>query len=124
MARKPRPAAEKRADVQLGKRLAQIRKERGYTQVELADKVGVMQTIISDYERGRLRVNPTMLAKLATVLQVSADEILGLAPPKKSGAPVNRRFLRRLHAVDSLPKRDQDALLRTIDAFLAARKAS
>ena len=124
MARKARSAAEKKADVQLGRRLAQIRKERGYTQVELAEQVGVMQTIISDYERGRLRVNPTMLAKLATVLEVSADEILGLASPKRSPQPANRRFLRRLHALAELPKRDQEALLRTIDAFLAARQAS
>jgi hypothetical protein len=46
------------------------------------------------------------------------------AKSKKPTAAVNRRFLRRLQVVDQLPKRDQDALLRTIDAFLAARKAS
>ncbi len=35
----------------------------------------------------------------------------------------SRRFLRRLEQLSALPKRDQDALLRTIDAFLAARGA-
>jgi len=29
-----------------------------------------------------------------------------------------------LQAIDGLPKRDQDALFRTIDAFLQARRAS
>jgi transcriptional regulator with XRE-family HTH domain len=123
MARKPRPEAERKADVALGRRLAQIRKERGFTQIELATKVGVLQSIISDYETARLRIHPTMLGKLAEVLQVTTDELLGrVRIPKQP--PVNRRFLRRLQALDKLPKRDQDALLRTIDAFLAARKAS
>ncbi len=67
-----------------------------------------------------------MLSRFADALSVSTDEILGRdhhavgkAPP-----PADRRFQRRLQLVKSLPKRDQDALLRTMDAFLAARKAS
>jgi hypothetical protein len=35
-------------------------------------------------------------------------------PPGK-----NRRLLRRLKELDQLPKRDQDAVMRTIDAFLS-----
>jgi hypothetical protein len=31
----------------------------------------------------------------------------------------NRRLSRRLQAIDALPKRDQEALLRTIDAFIS-----
>jgi transcriptional regulator with XRE-family HTH domain len=124
MARKPRSEAEKRADTALGKRLARLRKERGYTQVELAEKTGVVQVIISDYERGKLRPHPDMIVRLAKAMQISADELLGLSAPQANTPPVNRRFLRRLQAVDKLPKRDQEALLRTIDAFLAARKAS
>jgi len=36
-----------------------------------------------------------------------------------AGRAGNRRLLRRLQQIDGLPKRDQDALLRTIDAFLS-----
>jgi len=106
-------------DAALGQRLARLRKERGFTQVELADKIGIVQPILSDYERGKLRPHPQMLVQLARALQISVDELLGLEAPRKNGAPLNRRFLRRLQAVDKLPKRDQEALLRTIDAFLA-----
>lgn len=126
MPRKARTKTEREEDALLGERIASLRKQRGLTQVELAERLDVIQSIISDYERGRLRPNPTILAKLAMVLHVSADEILGIAPTDggKSGAPLSRKFLRRLKAVEELPKRDQDALLRTIDAFLAARRAS
>jgi len=49
-----------------------------------------------------------------------ADDLLGLEPAKKSeGAVGNRRLARRLQQIEKLPRRDQQAILRTIDAFLA-----
>ena len=119
--------APKRSEGQqetFGTRLARLRKERGFTQIELAEKVGMIQVLISDYERDKLRPYADIVARFAAVLEVSTDEMLGTAKLKKTSGTGNRRFLRRLHAIDTLPKRDQDALLRTIDAFLAARKAS
>jgi transcriptional regulator with XRE-family HTH domain len=108
-----------------GARLARLRKERGFTQVELAEKVGMIQALISDYELDKLRPYADVAARLASALEVTADQLLGVAPlAKANGVGQNRRFSRRIEAVDKLPKRDQDALLRTIDAFLAARKAS
>lgn len=101
-----------------GERLARIRKERGFTQVELADKIGSIQAILSDYERGKSKPSSDMLAALALALEVSCDELLGIAKmPAKTKAP-NKRILRRIQLIEKLPKRDQDALLRTIDAFL------
>jgi transcriptional regulator with XRE-family HTH domain len=108
-----------------GHRLARLRKERGFTQVELADKTGMIQALISDYERDKLRPYADVVVRLALALGISTDELLGVDRPKKpTGAEKNRRFLRRLQLVHSLPKRDQDALLRTIDAFLTRAQAS
>lgn len=117
MARTPRSDAEKKTDVSLGTRIAKLRKDRGLTQVELAKKLKIAQPILSNYERGKLRPNHNVLAALSKVLQVSTDELLGLQATKGT-APLNRRFLKRLQAIDKLPRRDQEALLRTIDAFL------
>lgn len=107
----------------IGERLARIRKEKGYTQVELAQKIGIIQVLVSDYERGRLRPHADMVVRFALALDVSADELLGLERRKSPPAHVKqgRRFLRRLEQLARLPKRDQDAILRTIDVFLAAR---
>jgi transcriptional regulator with XRE-family HTH domain len=103
----------------------QLRKEKGFTQVELAEKVGMIQALISDYERDKLRPYADVVARFAAVLGVSSDELLGLArAEKRNGTTANRRLLRRLEAIDRLPKRDQDALLRTIDAFLGKQRAS
>ena len=106
-------------DEPLSQRLARLRKERGFTQVELAEKMGIIQALISDYERGKLRPHADMVARFALALEVSADELLGIEPaPKRNGAGKGRRFVRRIQQIERLPKRDQEALLRTIDAFI------
>lgn len=102
----------------IGQRLARLRKERGITQKELASELGVTQSHVSEWERGNLRLHGELIARLARILGVSADELLGLSATDKRSLS-NRRLARRLQSFDKLPKRDQEALLRTIDAFLA-----
>jgi len=60
-----------------------------------------------------------MTVRLAQALAVSTDELLGLQPTKGSVRQPSRKVLRRLEQIENLPRRDQDALLRTIDAFLS-----
>lgn len=124
--RMPRPTKHKLpkidlGDESLGDRLARLRKERGYTQVELAKIVGIKQTIVSDYERERIRPHIEMAARLAKALEVSVDELVG-ASPRNSIVLKNQRFLRRLKQLESLPKRDQDALVRMMDSLIKNAK--
>jgi transcriptional regulator with XRE-family HTH domain len=102
----------------IGQRLARLRKERGITQVELAQELGVTQSHVSEWERGNLRLHGELIATIARLLEVTADELVGLSPAEKQPSARNRRLVRRLREFDKLPKRDQEALLRTIDAFL------
>jgi transcriptional regulator with XRE-family HTH domain len=100
-----------------GERLAGIRRERGFTQRELADKTGLIQTLVSDYERGELRLNADMILCFATALEVSTNELLQPGEPKTARKP-SRKVLRRLEQIEALPERQQLTLLRTIDTFL------
>lgn len=102
----------------IGKKLREIRKRRGLTQTELAEKLGIGQVLVSQYELGGARVHGALVAAFAKALRTSADEILGLKPSKENGAMKDRRFLRRLEQIDRLPRRKKDALLTTIDALL------
>jgi len=104
----------------IARRLREARKRRGITQVELAEKLGIGQVLISQYELGLTRIHGALIAGFAKALGTSADELLGLKAPKNDGSAIDdRRFLRRLAQVNRLPKRKKDALLTTIDAFLA-----
>src|SRR3546814_14157662 len=77
----------------LGERIAKARKERGLTQQQLADKLGVSQQTLAHYEVGRVGVGTTMLPRLAQILDLSFDEILigppTVRPPGKRG-PASR----------------------------------
>ncbi len=47
--------------VRFGKRLRKLRKEKGWTQVQMADAFGIDRSYISDMERGKKNVGlPTM----------------------------------------------------------------
>lgn len=103
----------------LGERLARLRRERGITQAELAEKLSLAQPNVSDYERGVLRLNADLILKLTQILNVSADELLGIADMKRRRAVRSTRLSRRIEEIERLPRRDQEALLRTIEAFLS-----
>jgi transcriptional regulator with XRE-family HTH domain len=122
----PRKKARQGQDTQetIAQRLARIRRERGLTQVELAQRLGVAQPVVSDYERGELRLHGQLIVKLSEILGVSSEELLGLKKVPSNGVLKNRRLLRRLQAIERLPRRDQQALLRTIDRFLDSFRAS
>jgi transcriptional regulator with XRE-family HTH domain len=106
----------------IGERITALRKARGVTQVELAEVLGISQALVSKYERGELLLHAELLAQFAIALRVSADELLGLQKRKPSTVPaapmVDRTLARRFVLVQALPRRDRDALTRTIDAFL------
>lgn len=87
-------------------------------EAEMARRTGVSRPVVCDYERGNLRLHGELLIMLARILEVSVDEILGLAPLQPRGPIKDRRFQRRLEQVDRLTRPDREALLRTIDAFL------
>ena len=115
--------ADKNTASVIGARLAQLRKEKGITQGELAKLLAISQPMVSDYERGELRLHGELILHLTQILGVSADELLGREEaPKRKGSIKNRRLLRQVQALDTLSKRDQQALLRTIEAFLGKAK--
>lgn len=109
----------------LGRNLARIRKERGVTQVELAQRTGLIQVIVSDYERGRLRLPADMAVRFAEALGVTTDELLRTkkGSSAKPGKQPSLKLVRRMEQIEDLPLYQQRALLTTIDAFLENRAA-
>ena len=63
-------------NIGIGKNIARLRKERGWTQQQLADKLDVGNKAISKWENGRGIPDIAILYNIAKVFGVSTDEIL------------------------------------------------
>jgi transcriptional regulator with XRE-family HTH domain len=61
-------------------RLKSLRKEKKLTLEELGKKVGVSKVMMSLYEKGEKAPKVATLQKLADVLEVSVDYLLGRSP--------------------------------------------
>ena len=114
------PTADAKA---IGRRLREFRNRRALSQAQLADLVGVTQTLVSDYEVGRLRLHAGLVMRFAKALRVSADELLGLKESKENGFLKDRRFIRRFQEIDKLSRSEKQTLLKTIDHFLRGAQA-
>jgi transcriptional regulator with XRE-family HTH domain len=104
-----------------GQRIARLRREKGLTQAELAQRLQVSQPVVSDYENDVIRLPADVVVEIAETLGTSTDELLGVRQPapRSNDGIKNRRLYRRMQEIEKLPRRDQEALLRTIEAFIS-----
>lgn len=63
----------------LGERIKTSRISRGWTQEELAGKIGTTKHVISNWERNKGNPDPEQITTLANTFEVSADYLLGLS---------------------------------------------
>ena len=63
--------------MQVGKRLADLRKKNGYTQEKLAGKLNVSQQVISNIERNMTVPDINFLRGAADLYHMSIDALIG-----------------------------------------------
>ena len=73
------PAASERREP----RLREIRKEWGFNQTEIAERLNMSQMGYPKYETGRCGVPTTILIKLSRIYGVSIDYLLGITDVEK-----------------------------------------
>lgn len=107
-------------------RLTQARRNRGLTQIQLAELIGSSQRAISHYETIAEFPPTNVLVALAQALDVSSDELLGLKPPKHQPRvrddPESRRLWKTFQLVAGLPERDRRAVIRLIQSLVSAKQ--
>ncbi len=112
----------KKEDANFGSRLAELRKRAGYTQVELAEEIGVTQRVIAYYEGQTDHPPTTLLPDMARALKITTDELLGHAPIKKQPKPRNTRLARRLEQIEQLGVKEKRQVLQFIDTVIEREK--
>lgn len=104
---------------QLAKRIIDLRKVKGWTQTELAEKIGISRNLYSNYELGRTHMTDEIIIALAKVFKVSTDDILGISKNNKEQQTISSvRIVKRMQQIEKLSSNDQKVILRTIDNYL------
>ena len=81
---------------QIGKFIAELRKEKNMTQRELADIIGVTDRAISNWENGRRLPDLSLIKVVASELDISVAELL-------NGRKLNKEELEELKiTIDNL----------------------
>jgi len=110
--------------VELGSRIAQLRKEQGITQMQLAEILGVSQQAMNSFEKGRRRVPVSALPVIARALGHSVDSLIDASAPLAQTSAVKKRgpapkIQQQLERVSALPKSEQRVVMRLIDSMFA-----
>lgn len=101
----------------LGKHIAQLRQDQGYTQQALADELGIAQQTLAHYEVGRLRMPVTLLPAFARLFGISADTLLGLVQDKGKRGPTPK-LQQQIERLSRLPKTKQQVVIDMLEGVL------
>jgi transcriptional regulator with XRE-family HTH domain len=103
-----------------GERLAALRKERGWTQPQLAERLNATVKMVTYLERQAKNPTAKTIEQIAQVFGVPVNALLGSAKisngAHKPGPP--SQLEQRISAVRQLPRSKQKTVLQLLDAFL------
>lgn len=105
--------------VTLGDRIKAIRTKKNISQQELADALHVNRSAISLYETNRKSPSRENTYKIATVLGVSIDYLLGLqTEPSFQTEEITSETAQLMKRLDNMPSETKQTIINLIDDLL------
>ena len=101
-------------------RLKELRKQAHLTQVELAKRLGIGQSSYADWERGKKKPTQENLVKIAQILDVSIDYLVGNSE-EKSDELDNIELLFRMNS-KGLTEEEKELFKKELIEFMKKRK--
>ena len=106
--------------MEFSERLKKLRKDTGLTQVDVASKLGISQQAYASWERGVKNPTQDNLVKIAQVLNVSVDYLVGNSEEKTDELD-NIELLFRMNS-KGLTKEEKDIFKKELIEFMEKRK--
>ena len=106
-----------------GDRIRTLRRERGWTQQQLADKCDCTKRLIAYYETGGRYPPLPIISKLAKVFYMQIETLIDEDEPERVlhhdepnllESPEDRRLWKKFQVLKKLSRRDRDAVFRMI----------
>ncbi|MFW6016676.1 MAG: helix-turn-helix domain-containing protein [bacterium] len=73
--------------------LKKLRKERGLSQNELAQKVGLTGSAVGYYELDKRKPDYEIITRLSSYFEVSCDYLLGISEEKRTADEIKQKLL-------------------------------
>jgi transcriptional regulator with XRE-family HTH domain len=97
----------------LGDNMMLLRKKKGFSQADLGKKIGTSGDVVGRYERGDIKPSIDVVEKIANVLDVSIDYLIG-----KSKMELDQQAVKRLEDISNLPDENKTFVINLIDMAL------
>jgi transcriptional regulator with XRE-family HTH domain len=109
--------------MKLAEKLVQLRKERGWSQTELGERIGVHIAHLSRLENDKSQPSVEMLQKLAKAFGVTMDYLMDEEAGEPGPVTIQDKTLtERLQLLDQLDETDRQTVVHVIDAMLTKKK--
>ena len=106
--------------MEFSERLKNLRKQAGLTQVDVAEKLGISQPAYASWERGVKKPTQENLVKIAQILNVSVDYLVGNLKEKTDKLD-NIELLFRMNS-KGLTDEEKDIFRKELIEFMEERK--
>lgn len=95
----------------------EARKKAGLSQEDLAKQLGTKGPAIGRYERDEMKPSIEVAAKMADILDVSLDYLVG-----KTDVQMDKTIFKRVMELSKFSDEDKSHIFAVLDAFIAKRK--
>jgi transcriptional regulator with XRE-family HTH domain len=95
----------------------------GLSQSQVAALLGVTQPSYADWERSTTALRPEHLSQLATILNVSVDDLLSHSKRPQRGIGPAGKARRVFEQVSRLPRHQQQKIVEVVEALVAQHHA-
>ena len=102
-----------------GERVNQLRKQKKWSQDELAKMIGTSAPIVGRYERGEINPSIDTAKKIADALEVTIDFLIG----GSKQAAFDRKTLDRIEEIERLQPDEKEKVYYLLDVIIRDSKA-
>ncbi len=103
----------------IGLRITELRKQKGWSQTDLAKKINVSRVIIGRYERNEAAPSIDVAKRMADAFDVSLDYLVG----EGQNMMFDKQTLKRLQDIEQMKPDIKEKLFFVIDSIIRDTKA-
>lgn len=97
-----------------GEKITRLRKEKGWSQKDLAVKINTNQAVVARYEKNAIKPSVEVAKKIADAFEASLDYLTN--PKSDSDFLKDKRITERIEKIQKMPEKEQELVFHLIDA--------